>query len=87
MCLISHNHNVSAFRKAVEGFLELLHRGKNDAVRFSAIQQFFQMRPALGVYRLLPKEVFALGKLTVKLVVQIVAVRDNDNCRAVQRVL
>ena len=38
MSFIRHNHNISALRKAIKGFLKFLHRGKNNAVCFSTVQ-------------------------------------------------
>ena len=87
MRLIRHNHNISTFRKALEGLLELLHRSKDDTIRFSAIQQFLQMCAALSVNRLLPQEVLTLCKLPIQLVIQIVTVCDDHNGRTIQRIL
>ena len=87
MRLIRHNHNISTFRKALEGLLELLHRSKDDTIRFSAIQQFLQMCAALSVNRFLTQKVLTLCKLPIQLIIQIITVCDDHNGRTVQRIL
>ena len=74
MSLVSHNDNVPALGERLVGFLELLHRGKDDAVCLSAVKQGFQMLPALGVHRLLTQKVLTLGELSEKLIVKVVAI-------------
>ena len=50
------------------------------AVCLSVCKQLFQILAALSVLRRLPEEVLAAGELSVKLVVQIVTVgNDNDS--------
>ena len=80
MRFICHHDNVPAFRKSFVAFLELLHGCEDYAVSLSVCKQFFQILAALSVLRRLPEEVLAAGELSVKLVVQIVTVgNDNDS--------
>lgn len=72
--------DVPAFRKSFVAFFKLLHGREDYAVCLSVCKQFFQILAALSVLRRLPEEVLAAGELSVKLVVQIVTVgNDNDS--------
>ena len=80
MRFISHHDNVPAFRKSFVAFFKLLHGREDYAVCLSVCKQFFQILAAFSVLRCLPEEVLAAGELSVKLVIQIVTVgNDNDS--------
>ena len=80
MRFISHHDNVPTLRKSFVAFFKLLHGREDYAVCLSVCKQFFQILAALSVLRRLPEEVLAAGELSVKLVVQIVTVgNDNDS--------
>ena len=85
--LVRHDHDVAPLGQGLAGLLELLHGGKDDAVGLAACQQFLQILPALSLLGRLAQEVFAPGELPVKLVVQVVAVGDDHNRGALQRLL
>ena len=80
MRFISHHDNVPAFRKSFVAFLKLLHGREDYAVCLPVCKKLFQIFTAFGVLRRLTEKVFAAGELPVKLVIQIVAVgNDNDS--------
>ena len=82
MCFVSHHDNVPAFRKSFVTFLKLLHGREDYAVCLSVCKQFFQILAAFSVLRCLPEEVLAAGELSVKLVIQIVTVGNDDDSGA-----
>ena len=84
MRFICHHDNVPAFRKSFVAFLKLLHSRENNAVCLPVCKQFFQVFATFGVLRCLPEKVLAAGELPVKLVIQIVAVGDDNDGRAFQ---
>ena len=69
------------------GFLKFLHRGEDDTVCLSAIEKLLQILPTLRVNRNLPEKIFTLGKLPIQLIIQIVTVSDDYNCRRIQCLL
>ena len=80
MRFICHHDNVPAFRKSFVAFLKLLHGREDYAVCLPVCKKLFQIFTAFGVLRRLTEKVFAAGELPVKLVIQIVAVgNDNDS--------
>ena len=81
MCLVAHHDDVAAGGQGRIAFLELLHSGEDDAVGRAAFKQFAQMFPCGGLHGFLTQEVLALGELTIKLVVEVVAVGDDHNGR------
>ena len=87
MGLICHDHDVPAFRQRLAGFLELLHGGENDVVYLTACQQFLQILAAFRLLGRLTQKILAPGELAIQLVVQVVAVGDNHNGGALQRLL
>ena len=87
MRLICHHDNVPAFRKSFVAFLKLLHGREDYAVSLSVCKQFFKILAAFSVLRRLTKKVFAAGELTVKLVIQVVTVCNDNDSRAFQRFL
>ena len=84
---VCHNHNVAASRQRLLPFLELKHGGEDDTVGSSAVQQFLQMHLAFCLDGCLAQEGCALGKLGVKLIVEVDSVRHDHDGRAVQRLL
>ena len=82
MCFVSHHDNVPAFRKSFVTFLKLLHGREDYAVCLSVCKQLFQIFTAFGVLRRLTEKVFAAGELSVKLVIQIVTVGNDDDSGA-----
>ena len=69
------------------GFLEFLHRGKDDTVCLSAVKQRFQMLTAPGVHRLLTQKRLTFCELPEKLIVKVIAVSQHNDGRAVQCLL
>ena len=79
VCLICHHNDIPALRERLVRFLELLHRGKDNAVSLTSYQQLTEILPAGGLDGFLAEEGLALGELGIKLVIKIVTVRDNNN--------
>ena len=82
MRFVGHDDDITPLGKRFTALLKLLHGGKNDAVCLSVGQQLLQVGAAFGVLRRLPQKVFTAGELPVKLVIQGIAVCDDDNSRA-----
>ena len=87
MGLIRHDDNIAPFGKSGFRPFEFLHRGENDAVRFAVGEKLFQVLATGSLLRNLPQKIFALGELPVKLIVQVVAISQHDNRRAVEFLL
>ena len=81
---IFYGDNVPAFRKSFVAFLKLLHGREDYAVCLSVCKQFFQIFAAFSVLWCLTEKVFAAGELSVKLVIQIVTVSDDNDSGAFQ---
>ena len=81
MGFIAHHDDIAAGGQGRIVFLELLHGGEDDAVGRAAFKQLAQMFPCGGLHRLLTQEVLALGELTIKLVVEVIAVGDDHDGR------
>ena len=85
MGFVRNDHNVPSvgqFREA-EFFTfgkKLLHRGKHNAARSNS-QEFAQMSPVSRLFRRLSQELAAPSERTEQLIVQIVAVGNDDQCR------
>ena len=79
MRLVRHDDDVTALGERFVGFLELLHRGENDAVRLPAVKELLEVLATLRVDRVLPQKVLALGELAVQLVIQVVPVSDDND--------
>ena len=84
---VRHYNNVAPLRKCGIGFLKLLHGGENNAVCFPIGKQLFQVLPAGSLLRNLPEELLTLGKLSVELIVKVVAVGQNHNGGTVEFLL
>ena len=82
MRFISHHDNVPTLRKSFVAFFKLLHGREDYAVCLSVCKQLFQIFTAFGVLRRLTEKVFAAGELSVKLVIQIVTVGNDDDSGA-----
>ena len=80
--LVRHDDDVPPFAQRAVAFLEFLHRRKDDAVGFPAFEERFQVRAAFRLNGRLPQEILAPRELSVKLIVQIVPVRNDDDGRA-----
>ena len=70
-------------RQCLVRHLELLHRGKEDTVRLPVFQQLLQMPSAVRLNRRLAQKVLSHSKLAEQLIVEIVAVCDHHDGRAV----
>ena len=79
VCFVAHHDDVPSVRQRCIVVLELLHRREDDAIGIASFQQFAQMLASGGLHRHLSQEVLALGKLTVELVVEVVAVGDDHD--------
>ena len=67
-------------KKPVAFRQKLLDGGEYDAAA-GHLQQFLQMPPVLGLHRLLPQQLHGSRKSVEQLVVQIIAVGDDDDGR------
>ena len=79
MGLVTHYNNVASFGQRSIILLKLLHRCKDDAIGGASIQQFTQMLTGRGLHRHLTQEIFTFGKLSVELIVKVVAVGDYND--------
>ena len=84
---ISHHHNISPFGQRLFATLKLKHRGEDNAVCFSAIQQLAQIFLAGCLYRCLAQKRRAPGELRVELIVKVNAVRHHNDGGAIQSFL
>ena len=84
---ISHHHNISPFGQRLLATLKLEHRGEDNAICFSTIQQVAQIFLAGCLYRYLAQKRRTLGKLRVKLIVKVNAVSHHNNSWTVQSFL
>ncbi len=66
------------------GRKELLDRGEDNPAR-CCFQQLPQMSPALGLHRLLTQQLLAPGKGPVELVIEVISVRDHNQCGILHR--
>ena len=74
MGFVGHHHNVFPERQRLGRFFKFLHGGEYNSVCFTPGQQSLQVFAAFGLYGHLAQEILTLGKLSIELVVQIVAV-------------
>ena len=84
---IRHHHNISPFGQRLLATLKLEHRGEDNAICFSTIQQVAQIFLAGCLYRYLAQKRRTLGKLRVKLIVKVNAVSHHNNSWTVQSFL
>ena len=85
--LVCHDNYIAAVCKGIVNIacfgLKLLYGGKNHATRLHR-QQFLQVLAVFGLHWRLLKQLLCTGESVEKLVVQVVAVGDYDNCRVVE---
>ena len=84
MRFICHYNDIPTFRKRFVGFLELLHRSKDDAIGFTPKQQFLEIVTARRLDWFLAKEVLTLGELSIELVIEIITVCNNNDGGLIQ---
>ena len=79
MSLITHHDDIASFGKRLITFLKLLHGREDDTIRLPSYQELLQVLSAGSLDGLLPEEVLTPGKLSVKLIIQVVSVGNDDD--------